>query len=109
MFTTGETECNGIGLALNEELEWISFHGAYDFAYLLKLVTSEPLPEDEKEFEQQLQLYFPHHYDVKQMAAGLYTTSGSLSKTAEMLGVCFTGSCRYPEWGPNIKQGATVC
>ena len=109
MFTAGG--CTGVtneGLALNEDLKWISFHGVYDFAHILKLVTSEPLPNDEKEFQQQLQLYFPHHYDVKQMIAGLYTSTTGLSKTAELLGVLLWPAHRSRGSAPNIRPAATV-
>ncbi len=76
---------------------------------MLKLVTSEPLPSDEKEFQQQLQLYFPHHYDVKQMVAGLYTSTSGLSKTADMLGVPgLSPRFRSLEWAPSIRPEATV-
>lgn len=32
------------GLVLNDRLTWICFHGCYDFAYLLKIMTNEHLP-----------------------------------------------------------------
>jgi hypothetical protein len=34
-----------LGLLLNEDVKWISFHGAFDFAYFLKLMLgTESMP-----------------------------------------------------------------
>jgi CCR4-NOT transcription complex subunit 7/8 len=53
------------GLALFEDVKWISFHAAYDFAYLTKLMHCKPLPENEDEFRRLLTIYFPSIYDIK--------------------------------------------
>ena len=53
------------GLVLNPDIYWISFHGSYDFGYLLKLLTNENLPLCEENFNRMLELYFPNYYDVK--------------------------------------------
>ena len=53
------------GLVLNPDVNWISFHGSYDFAYLLKLLVKESLPSNENEFIYSLGLYFPHFYDIR--------------------------------------------
>ena len=53
------------GLVLNPDTKWITFHGSYDFAYLLKLLINERLPTDEKQFMHLLGLYFPHFYDIR--------------------------------------------
>ena len=53
------------GLVLNPNVKWISFHGSYDFAYLLKLLDKESLPSNENEFMYSLGLYFPHFYDIR--------------------------------------------
>ena len=50
---------------LNEDIKWISFHGGFDFAYLLKMLNSSPLPESEKAFYDDMNLYFPKFYDIK--------------------------------------------
>ena len=72
---------------LNEELEWISFHGTYDFAYFLKLVTCEKLPDNETEFQNKLKTYFPHYYDVKYLLKDTNSVTGSLSKISASFGV----------------------
>lgn len=43
----------------------MAFNSAFDFAYLLKLVTQAPLPLTETEFHKSLELFFPCFYDVK--------------------------------------------
>lgn len=40
-------------------------HSGYDFGYLVKLLTDSRLPEEEHEFFQILNLFFPAIYDVK--------------------------------------------
>ncbi|KAK9921408.1 hypothetical protein M0R45_029919 [Rubus argutus] len=34
------------GLVCNQEVTWITFHSAYDFGYLVKLLTQQALPDD---------------------------------------------------------------
>ena len=55
------------GLVLNPNMKWISYHGSYDFAYLLKLLLNDNLPEKESEFMNLLKMYFPAFYDVRIM------------------------------------------
>ena len=70
------------GLILNNEVCWITFHGIYDFAYLLKILKNLKLPENEKDFNEDLDLYFNNYYDLRHLI--LYTdyTKGSLQKLA---------------------------
>jgi len=75
------------GLLLNEDLYWISFHGVYDFAYLLKVITGLPLPETENLFFEQLKLYFPHYYDIRYLVRYTDNLRGSLSKLGQELNV----------------------
>lgn len=53
------------GLVLNDEVHWISFHGMYDFAYPLSLLTNLDLPEDPEKFFEILYLFFPNITDLK--------------------------------------------
>ena len=55
------------GLVLNPKIKWISYHGLYDFAYLLKYLRNERFPENENDFILTLQKYFPIYYDIKML------------------------------------------
>ncbi len=55
------------GLALLDDVRWISFHSGYDFGYLVKLMLCKQLPEDETEYRKLLSIFFPAIYDIKYM------------------------------------------
>eukprot|EP00820_Chromera_velia_P014048 Cvel_24388.t1-p1 / transcript=Cvel_24388.t1 / gene=Cvel_24388 / organism=Chromera_velia_CCMP2878 / gene_product=CCR4-NOT transcription complex subunit 7, putative / transcript_product=CCR4-NOT transcription complex subunit 7, putative / location=Cvel_scaffold2629:21855-26134(+) / protein_length=649 / sequence_SO=supercontig / SO=protein_coding / is_pseudo=false len=86
------------GLVLNSEAKWISFHGSFDFGYLLKILTCTSLPLSEAEFFSLLHEFFPALYDVKFLimstdADKLKLSGGfSLQKIAEHLDVTRVGS-----------------
>jgi len=75
------------GLVINEDVKWISFHGCYDFGYLLKLLTCAPLPQMEAEFFDRLHDFLPSLYDVKYLLISVrsiqFNGSCSLQKIAE--------------------------
>jgi CCR4-NOT transcription complex subunit 7/8 len=73
------------GLILNEELHWVSFHGVYDFAYLLRVITNLNIPENENGFFEILKMYFPHYYDIRYLVRYLENMRGSLSKLGQDL------------------------
>ena len=75
------------GLVLNPNIHWISFHGSYDFAYLLSNLLDNSLPDNEKEFTQVLGLFFPNHYDIKILVKDNNNLKGSLNKLANYLNV----------------------
>ena len=75
------------GLVLNPYITWISFHGCYDFGYLLKLLLNSKLPDNEKEFIELLNLYFINYYDIRTLVKGKENLQGSLSRLAQYLGV----------------------
>jgi len=78
------------GIMLSEELTWISFHSGYDFGYLVKLLTAEPMPEREREFYELLNIFFPHVYDVKHLTMSNPACDhlrGGLNKIAETMEV----------------------
>jgi len=76
------------GLVLNEEVKWISFHGGFDFAYLIRMLTGLALPEDDSSFYNILNTYFPSFYDIKYLTKELENLKGGgLSKLASDLSV----------------------
>ncbi|KAK8864642.1 hypothetical protein IAR55_001892 [Kwoniella newhampshirensis] len=79
------------GLVLFENVTWISFHSGYDFGYLLKILTNEPLPALESEFFHLLFIWFPCIYDIKHVVRSVKTLRGGLQEIAESLGVTRIG------------------
>jgi len=78
----------GSGLLFNDEVKWISFHGGFDFAYLIRMLNGQNLPDDENGFYNLLSIYFPAFYDVKYMAREIETLKGGgLNKIAYDLNV----------------------
>ena len=75
------------GLVLNDNVKWVSFHSGYDYGYLLKLLTTQDLPADEKSFFELLKIYFPTIYDIKYMTSLLdgHNFMGGLQKLADEL------------------------
>eukprot|EP00916_Digyalum_oweni_P011455 GHVL01019074.1.p1 GENE.GHVL01019074.1~~GHVL01019074.1.p1 ORF type:complete len:253 (+),score=23.70 GHVL01019074.1:168-926(+) len=81
------------GLIMNEDVKWISFHGTYDFCYLLKVLTCDKLPDAEHEFFECLHIFFPSLYDIKYLLGeanllAILVNGQSLQKVAEHLKVC---------------------
>ena len=79
------------GLVLNPDIRWISFHGCYDFGYLLKLLINKKLPDTEKEFMNLLDTYFINYYDIKTMVKRKENLQGGLNKLAQSLEVLREG------------------
>ena len=79
------------GLVLNPKIHWVSFHGSYDFAYLLNNLMGNTLPPNENEFMDILGAFFPNHYDIKILVKEKYNLQGSLNKLAWYLGVIREG------------------
>ena len=75
------------GLVLNPNIHWISFHGSYDFAYLLSNLLGNSLPKNENEFTDILRLFFPNHYDIRILVNNKNHLKGSLNKLANYLNV----------------------
>jgi CCR4-NOT transcription complex subunit 7/8 len=50
------------GLVLLDDVTWITFTGGYDLGYLLKTMTSVPLPPADSEFFDLLTTFFPSVY-----------------------------------------------
>jgi len=80
------------GLIVNEDLHWVSFHGTYDFAYFLKYATNLLLPDNEIEFFEELEIYFPNYYDIRYLVRFNEEFRGSLSKLGQELNVSRYGT-----------------
>lgn len=75
------------GLVLNENVKWITFHGSYDFSYLVTALSNQPLPVDETSFNEYLDLYFCNYYDVRQLLRNINWLKGSLSRISNDLDI----------------------
>ena len=53
------------GLVLVPDVHWISFHSGYDFAYLMKMMLCQPLPDNETNFHDFVRTFFPSLFDIK--------------------------------------------
>lgn len=65
----------------------IYLRSGYDFGYLIKLLTNNPLPNDENDFFDILRLWFPSIYDVKYIMRACKPLKGGLQDVADDLGV----------------------
>eukprot|EP01017_Pseudomicrothorax_dubius_P044435 TRINITY_DN7505_c0_g1_i3.p1 TRINITY_DN7505_c0_g1~~TRINITY_DN7505_c0_g1_i3.p1 ORF type:complete len:253 (-),score=49.62 TRINITY_DN7505_c0_g1_i3:532-1290(-) len=70
-----------VDIPFNEEVRWITFHPAFDFAYLMKLLSGTNLPQAEHEFDKELSVYFPTFYDVKYITK-CFEKHGTLNRIA---------------------------
>jgi len=75
------------GLVLMDNVTWLTFHSAYDFAYLLAQLTAQKIPDSEVEFLDTLKLYFPNIYDIKYLMRATDSPCGGLQKVANRLKV----------------------
>ena len=78
------------GLIANPDLVWYGFHTDHDFAYLLKVISGEPIPsQGPSQFMKMLNLYFPQVLDVKVIAESVMMNGfrGGLSRLACSLDV----------------------
>nr|ACL52816.1 unknown [Zea mays] len=76
------------GIVLNDDVQWVTFHGSHDFGYLLRLLTGREMPNTLDEFLKLTKIFFPVMYDVKHLmkfcGPGLY---GGLSRLGKLLKV----------------------
>ncbi|XP_022725293.1 probable CCR4-associated factor 1 homolog 11 [Durio zibethinus] len=68
-------------------LNWITFHGAYDFGFLMRILTQQPLPPEFKSFMKQLVSFFGYKiFDIKHTFR-FFGLDGGLEKVAKTLNV----------------------
>eukprot|EP00271_Cylindrocystis_brebissonii_P011505 TRINITY_DN29346_c0_g1_i1.p1 TRINITY_DN29346_c0_g1~~TRINITY_DN29346_c0_g1_i1.p1 ORF type:complete len:271 (+),score=44.85 TRINITY_DN29346_c0_g1_i1:384-1196(+) len=96
------------GIVLNPNMHWITFHSSYDFGYLLKLLTSQGLPESEADFFLLLQVYFPTIYDVKYLMKFCENLHGGLNRLAEALQVERIGP-QHQAGSDSLLTSSTFC
>ncbi|XP_057496045.1 probable CCR4-associated factor 1 homolog 11 [Actinidia eriantha] len=78
------------GVVLNSQtaVTWVTFHGAYDFGFLIKLLTQNDLPPNLPMFMQLMRIYFGGFVlDLKHMMKFCDGLCGGLEKLAKALNV----------------------
>ncbi|GAB4836796.1 CCR4-NOT regulatory complex component [Ancistrocladus abbreviatus] len=81
------------GIVVNDCIRWVTFHGGYDFGYLLKLLTCQSLPDSQADFFNLINIYFPMVYDLKHLMKFCNGLHGGLNKLAELFEVERIGIC----------------
>jgi CCR4-NOT transcription complex subunit 7/8 len=76
------------GLVFNKSVVWVTFHSAYDFGYLVKVLTRRNLPDRLEDFLGILTILFGKNvYDMKHMIRFCNALYGGLERVATTLNV----------------------
>lgn len=80
------------GLVMSPHIVWVSFHSAYDFAYLIKILTGNLLQDNEEDFYRYMHVLFPAFYDFKYLLRATDYVRKGLQEIANELGVFREGT-----------------
>ena len=84
------------------------FHGSYDFAYLLRIVHGDGLPNTTEDFYRLMRIYYPSIYDIKYFIKDIPNLKDvGLNKLGFEFGVTFGLPSAYA-LGLSIRQVATL-
>jgi CCR4-NOT transcription complex subunit 7/8 len=76
------------GLLWNSNITWVTFHGAYDFGYLIKILIGRELPYDLMAFMRSVVYFFGYRvFDIKHIIKSCQGLYGGLERVANTLGV----------------------
>lgn len=76
------------GLVCNDAVSWVTFHSAYDFGYLVKILTRRSLPTRLDEFLKIVRVFFGNNiYDIKHVIGFCNSLYGGLDRVAQSLNV----------------------
>ncbi|KAJ6704946.1 CCR4-ASSOCIATED FACTOR 1-like protein 11-RELATED [Salix purpurea] len=93
----------------NSSLSWITFHGAYDFGFLIKILTRRELPCDMGSFLGMVRLFFGVRvYDTKLMMGSMSGLRGGLERVAKLLGVEQTTGRRHQAGSDSLLNLQTM-
>lgn len=74
------------GLVCNPDVTWVTFHSAFDFGFLVKMLTGQDLPDDLTKFKELLKAFFGINvYDVKHLMSHCQGLYGGLHQVARLL------------------------
>ncbi|KAB5564941.1 hypothetical protein DKX38_004995 [Salix brachista] len=70
----------------NSSITWSTFHGAYDFGFLIRILTRRELPSDMASFLGMVSFFFGVRvYDTKFMMGSISGLRGGLERVAKLL------------------------
>ncbi|AAS50890.2 ABR119Cp [Eremothecium gossypii ATCC 10895] len=84
------------GLLLTDEVTWVSFHAAYDFGFLVNILTDASMPNNKEDYEFWVQKFLPSFYDLNVLSKAVHDLKGqrsipqpqhSLESLADELGI----------------------